>query len=254
MTVADKRAYRLADNKLAMNAGWDEELLAEELQALIEIDPEFDLDLTGFSTAEMDSLIEGLSLEEPGDPDDDRLPKSGGKPRVKEGDIWRLGPHRLICGSCLETDVLDVLMDGERAEMVLTDPPFNLHIDGHVGGSGKTKHREFAMASGEMSKAEFTNFLATAFRNMSAVSVDGAIHFIFMDWRHVVEMTSAADGIYSELKNLIVWVKDNGGMGTFYRSRHELIFAYKVGTASTSTHSNWANTADTARMSGNIAA
>lgn len=231
MTVADKRAYRLADNKLAMNAGWDEELLAEELRALIEIDPEFDLDLTGFSTAEMDSLIEGLALEEPGDPDDDKLPRSGGTPRVKEGDIWRLGSHRLICGSCLETDVLPALMDGERAEMVFTDPPYNVPIDGHVGGSGKTKHREFAMASGEMSKAEFTNFLATTFRNMSAMSVDGSIHFIFMDWRHAVELTSAAEGIYSELKNLVVWVKDNGGMGTFYRSRHELIFAYKFGTA-----------------------
>ncbi len=136
MTVADKRAYRLADNKLAMNAGWDEELLAEELQALIEIDPEFDLDVTGFSIAEMDSLIDGLTLEEPGNPDDDRLPKSGGSPRVKEGDIWRLGQHRLVCGSCFDAGVLDALMDGERAEMIFTDPPYNVRIDGHVGGSG----------------------------------------------------------------------------------------------------------------------
>jgi DNA modification methylase len=121
-------------------------------------------------------------------------------------------------------------MDGAEARMVFSDPPYNVKIDGHVGNSGKTQHREFAMASGEMSETEFTNFLTTAFRNMAEVSVDGAIHFLCMDWRHIREMEVAGREVYSELKNLIVWVKDNGGMGTFYRSRHELIFAFKVGT------------------------
>jgi DNA modification methylase len=126
--------------------------------------------------------------------------------------------------------VVSRLMGGAEARMVFSDPPYNVKIDGHVGNSGKTQHREFAMASGEMSETEFTNFLTTAFRNMAEVSVDGAIHFLCMDWRHIREMEVAGREVYSELKNLIVWVKDNGGMGTFYRSRHELIFAFKVGT------------------------
>ena len=122
-------------------------------------------------------------------------------------------------------------MDGEQARMVFTDPPYNVKIDGHVGGSGRVKHREFAMASGEMSVSEFTGFLRTSFRNLADACVDGAIVYICMDWRHMQEVLDAADGVFAELKNLIVWVKDNGGMGTFYRSRHELIFAFKVGTA-----------------------
>ena len=122
-------------------------------------------------------------------------------------------------------------MNGEKAEMVFTDPPYNVPIQGHVGGSGSIKHREFAMAAGEMNRAEFTAFLRTAFRNLTAYSLDGSIHFVCMDWRHMPEILSAGEETYSELKNLIVWVKDNGGMGTFYRSRHELIFAFKNGTA-----------------------
>lgn len=115
--------------------------------------------------------------------------------------------------------------------MVFSDPPYNVPIDGHVGNSAKTQHREFAMASGEMSASEFIAFLAAAFQNMADHSIDGAIHYLCMDWRHIGEMQAAGRDIYSELRNLIVWVKDNGGMGTFYRSRHELIFAFKVGTA-----------------------
>ena len=122
-------------------------------------------------------------------------------------------------------------MAGERARMVFTDPPYNVPIDGHVGGSGSVKHREFAMAAGEMSSAEFTAFLRTSFRNLVMFSCDGSIHFICMDWRHMAEIQAAAEGVFAELKNLIVWVKDNGGMGTFYRSRHELVFAFKNGTA-----------------------
>lgn len=122
-------------------------------------------------------------------------------------------------------------MDGEKARMTFTDPPYNVPIEGHVSGLGKTKHRDFAMASGEMSSAEFTSFLETAFRNIASVSLDGAIAFVCMDWRHMAEMLAAGDAAFTELKNLIVWAKDNGGMGTFYRSRHELIFAFKIGTA-----------------------
>lgn len=232
MTPEQKRAYVLADNKLALNAGWDDELLADELKALLDIDLDFDLEITGFSHAEIDSLVEGLIPEEPGDPDDDVLPDiDPAASRCQHGDIFILGRHRLVCGSALDPVVVAALMDGERATMVFTDPPYNVPIDGHVGGSGKIKHREFAMASGEMSTDQFIDFLRTAFTNLASASVDGSIHFICMDWRHMGEILAAGEEIYSELKNLIMWAKDNGGMGTFYRSRHELIFAFKHGNA-----------------------
>lgn len=232
MTLEQKRAYVLADNKLALNAGWDQELLAEELQALLNVDMDFDVEITGFSIAEIDSLVDGLEPEEPGDPTDDVLPDlEKDTARCRVGDIWQLGAHRLICGDALDPDVVAALMDGQTARMVFTDPPYNVAIDGHVGGSGRTKHREFAMASGEMTSAQFTDFLASSFRNLCQFSCDGSIHFVCMDWRHMAEMLAAGEDIYSELKNLIVWVKDNGGMGTFYRSRYELVFAFKNGDA-----------------------
>ncbi|HOP21000.1 MAG TPA: DNA methyltransferase [Amphiplicatus sp.] len=230
LTPAQKRAYVLADNKLALNAGWDEELLAEELQELLNLDLGFEIETTGFSIPEIDALVESLAVEEPGDPADDAVP-SVAPARCRSGDLWRLGRHRLICGDALDAATVGLLMDGEKARMTFTDPPYNVPIEGHVSGLGKTKHRDFAMASGEMSSAEFTSFLETAFRNIASVSLDGAIAFVCMDWRHMAEMLAAGDAAFTELKNLIVWAKDNGGMGTFYRSRHELIFAFKIGTA-----------------------
>jgi DNA modification methylase len=232
LSPSQKRAYALADNKIALNATWDEQLLAEELKSLSEIDISFDLDITGFSVAEFDSLIEDLTAEEPNDPNDDRLPPNDLDPRCRPGDLWRLGPHRLLCGNALDSAAIAVLMANEEARMVFTDPPYNVPIDGHVGGSGAIKHREFAMACGEMTAAEFTEFLEAAFRNLVAFSVDGSIHFVCMDWRHMANILDAGRTTFTELKNLIVWGKDNGGLGTFYRSRHELIFAFKRGTAS----------------------
>ena len=225
-----KRAYILADNKIALNSTWDEDLLSEELNALSKIDLGFDIETTGFSVAEIDLLIEDVQPEEDHDPKDDTLPQDV-KKRVQAGDLWQLGNHRLICGDSLDTKTIDRLMDQQNARMVFTDPPYNVKIDGHVGGKGNIKHKEFAFASGEMSQSEFTNFLKRTFENLTYHSVDGSIHFICMDWRHIREVMDAATDIYSELKNLITWVKDNGGMGTFYRSRHELIFAYKYGKA-----------------------
>lgn len=231
MTAADKKAYAIADNKIALNAGWDEEILALELQDLRELDPAFDLEDTGFSSTEIDTLMEGLLFEEQGDPREDRFPPASVERRAKHGDVFQLGSHRLVCGDARDPEVVSAVMDGELAEMVFTDPPYNVPVAGHVGGSGAVKHREFAMASGEMSVAQFIQFLCQAFLMMASHSRDGSIHFICMDWRHLREVQAAAEGIYSELKNLIVWVKDNGGMGTFYRSRHEMIFAFKSGTA-----------------------
>jgi len=230
MTPEERRAYVIADNKIALNAGWDEDMLGQELKALLDLDLDLDIGITGFSIPEVDSLVDGVSPEEPGDPADDILPDQA-PPRCRLGDIWQLGPHRLICGDSLDRATVAALMGGEQAQMVFTDPPYNVPIQGHVGGSGAIKHREFAMASGEMSQVEFTDFLRSIFQNLIDVSGDGSVHFICMDWRHMAEVLAAGTGTYSELKNLIVWVKDNGGMGTFYRSRHELIFAFKNGTA-----------------------
>ena len=231
MSAAQKRAYVIADNKLALNAGWDEDILAEELSALLDIpDLDFDIGVIGFETAEIDSLIEGLTPEETGNPKDDALPEIAPR-RVATGDIWQLGPHRLICGDALDPNTLQMLMGDDKARMVFTDPPYNVKIDGHVGNSGQIKHREFAMASGEMSQEAFTGFLQTALQNMADHAMDGSIHFVCMDWRHMAELMTAGTAVYAELKNLIVWAKDNGGMGTFYRSRHELIFTFKKGDA-----------------------
>ena len=228
----ERRAYILADNKIALNAGWDEELLALELYELSNCDLDFSLGLTGFSIAEIDAILEGYPPEESNNPADDLLPKiDPGQLRCQPGDIWKLGEHRLYCGNSLDENVIEALMNGAKAEMVFTDPPYNVPIDGHVGGKGAIKHREFAMASGEMTEKEFTEFLAKAFSNLCRNSQDGSIHYICMDWRHMNEVLNAASASYTELKNLIVWVKDNGGMGSFYRSRHELIFAYKNGSA-----------------------
>lgn len=175
-------------------------------------------------------MIDQDSPKEDSDPRDEVMPSSI-EQRVQFGDIWALGDHRLICGDSLDAETVTRLMDGELTQMVFTDPPYNVKVDGHVGGKGKTKHAEFAFASGEMSREEFTAFLRTAMTNLTAHSLDGSIHFICMDWRHMREVLDAAEGIYAELKNLITWVKDVGGMGTFYRSRHELIFAFKLGAA-----------------------
>jgi len=193
-------------------------------------DLDFDIGITGFSIPEIDSLMEAVAPEEPGDPAEDVVPEAAAC-RVASGDIWPLGRHRLICGDALDGRVVADLMDGETARMVFSDPPYNVPIDGHVGNSGKTQHREFAMASGEMTVPEFTAFLERAMRNLADHSCEGSIHFICMDWRHMAEMLVAGGAVYQEMKNLIVWAKDNGGMGTFYRSRHELIFVFKKGDA-----------------------
>ena len=232
MTPAQKRAYVIADNRLALNAGWDEAILAEELKHLSSIDLDFDLGVLGFEVAEFDALVEGLEPVEEGDPAEDRLPPDNFGVEVNRGDLWALGRHRLFCGDALDPAAHAALMDGEVAEMVFTDPPYNVPVAGHVRtGRDARGHREFAMASGEMSREEFTRFLARAFELMARHSADGSIHFVCMDWRHMREIQDAGDTAFDELKNLIVWAKDNGGMGSFYRSRHELIFAFKKGDA-----------------------
>lgn len=228
LTDAERRAYILADNKLAEQAGWDVPTVKLELGELYEEDLEFNLETTGFETSELDILLHEDDEDE--EPETVPMPEPG--PAItRVGDIWQLGRHRLICGDVTDPLVIDALMRDEQADCVFTDPPYNVKIDGNVCGKGSVKHREFAMASGEMSEAQFTAFLISSLGELARISRDGAIHFVCMDWRHMGELSAAGRSVYQELKNLIVWAKTNAGMGSFYRSQHELVFVFKVGTA-----------------------
>tara|TARA_R110001599_G_scaffold271127_3_gene472068 strand:- start:45 stop:1415 length:1371 start_codon:yes stop_codon:yes gene_type:complete len=230
LTEEQVRAYIIADNRLAELAGWDREILAIELQELLAVDLDFDITLTGFEAPEIDILIGELNEETPDTPEEDILLPDTGPAVTEIGDIWQIGKHRLICGDATDADVYAALLEGERAQLVFTDPPYNVPVDGHVCGLGKVRHREFAMATGEMDEESFTDFLGTVFRNLARFSQDGAIQFICMDWRHVGEMTSAGKMAYPSLLNICVWAKTNGGMGSLYRSQHELVFVFKAGT------------------------
>jgi DNA modification methylase len=205
--------------------------LAEQLKDLSLHGLDFTLEATGFEMGEIDLRI--ASLEEPPQRDDDPadvVPEvSAGPPLSKIGDLWVLDRHRLLCGSALDSAVFAALMGEEPAAMVFVDPPYNVQIDGHASGLGAIRHRPFPMASGEMDRPEFTAFLGEAFCNLAAFSEDGSIHFVCMDWRHVEELLAAGREAYDELKNICVWVKDNAGMGSFYRSRHELVCVFKHG-------------------------
>jgi len=231
LTAEQKVGFSLADNKIALNSDWDMEQLTQLWRELSAQELNFDLEVTGFETAEIDLLIDGPTVSAKSDRSD-IVPEPQNQAVSRLGDLWHLGEHRLICADACDKAAHVELLNGEQARMVFTDPPYNVPIDGHVGGLGGVKHREFMMASGEMTPAEFQQFLKTVFANMADVSVDGALHFICMDWRHMAEVMGAAQGVYSGLKNLCVWNKNNGGMGSLYRSKHELVFVYKVGTDS----------------------
>ena len=232
MSEADIRAYVIADNKLAENAGWDRELLGLEFKYLEELDLDLDLTITGFERPEIDTLICDVTIsDEDEDPADALQNLAAGPAVTAPGDIWQIGPHRLICGDSTRAETYAALLGDERAQMVFTDPPYNVPIDGHVCGLGKVRHREFAMASGEMSADQFTAFLSEVFGQLAAFSIDGSIHFQCMDWRHMAEILAAGEQAYDELKNLCIWAKTSGGMGSLYRSQHELVFVFKSGTA-----------------------
>ena len=226
LTEDQVRAYILADNKLAEKAGWDHSILAIELQHLTSIDLDFDVSVTGFEVGEIDRILQEAADEET---DEEPVEISAGPAVTKPGDIWLLGDHRLTCGDALDPSTYAALMEGKRADVVFADPPYNVKIDGNVCGKGAIRHREFAMASGEMSEAEFLNFLSKALSLLERNSRNGSVHFICMDWRHAAEVLLAGKKAYDTLLNLCVWTKDNGGMGSFYRSQHELIFAFRKG-------------------------
>ena len=249
LTEAERRAYVLADNKLALNAGWDQELLAIELQALIDLD--FEVELTGFSLAEIDMTLDAAR---DADPDgatapEDLIPPMAQTPVTRTGDLWLLGRHRLICGDARRREDYERLLGGESVDLIFADPPYNVPIDGHVCGSGRIRHREFAMGAGEMSTEAFTSFLTETLGEAAKTCRDGAIAFICMDWRHIGELLAAGQGVFSELKNLCVWNKGAGGMGTFYRSQHELVFVFKVGSGP---HTNSFGLGETGRYRTNV--
>ena len=231
LSAADKRAYLIADNRLAEKAGWDRELLAIELQALVDL--EFDVELTGFEMGEIDIILSDSdeAKDEVAGPEDDVPDPLPDRIVSRLGDIWILGKHRLHCGDARDQAAYEQLLTGDKAELVVTDPPYNVAIDGHVSGKGSIRHREFVMASGEMTKEAFTDFLTDVFGCLATNTTAGSIHYTFMDWRHVDEMMAAGKSAYTELKNLCVWTKTNAGMGTFYRSQHELVFVWKSGDA-----------------------
>jgi DNA modification methylase len=248
LTEAELSAYAIADNQIANTNPFSDDALREALRELNSLNLtgalDFSIEVTGFTTSEIDKLL-GVSVEDPSD----TLPEPEEIAITCPGDIWCLGHHRLICGDALQAESYVTLLGDERAQMVWSDPPYNVPIAGHVSGLGNRTHREFAMASGEMSETEFTGFLSTAFGHAAAFSIDGSIHYQCTDWRHMREMLDAGHVNYSELKNICVWTKPNAGMGSFYRSQHELVCVWKQGTAK---HINNFSLGETGRHRSNV--
>lgn len=250
MSEAEKRAYVIADNRLAEKAGWDKEILAIELQELIDL--EFDVSLTGFEMPEVDLVLTEFaeSSTKPIGPEDDHPePPCADDAVTKLGDVWRLGRHLLHCADAKDPAAVARLMGDTFADMIFSDPPYNVVVNGHVSGLGRTRHREFVEASGEMSPEAFTAFLRETLTHAAAACRDGAIAFICIDWRHVVELMAAGREIFFELKNMCVWAKTNGGMGRFYRSQHELVLVWKVGQGP---HTNTFGLGDKGRYRTNV--
>jgi DNA modification methylase len=229
LSDAEKRALAIADNKIADNAGVDRKVLAAELGELVVLLPEINLDIsiTGFDPAEIDALAVDFTDPEQ-DPADEFSAPDSSKAISEIGDLWLLGHHRLLCGDACSDAVFRQLMGGQLAAMLFADPPYNVRIGATVG-RGNIKHREFASASGEMSPAQFIDFLTKWMKLAVRFSEDGSIHYICIDWRHLAEILAAGNEAFSELKNVVVWNKTNAGQGSFYRSQHEFIFVFKNG-------------------------
>lgn len=233
LTEDQIRAFVIADNRLTENSAWDDQLLAEQLRTLSELDLNFSVEVTGFEMGEIDVMVEGLAPAQDGQDDPNNpLPELVEDLQVsRSGDLWTLGRNRIFCGNALDEHIYGTLLQGSRATMAFTDPPYNVPIAGHACGLGRIQHREFEMASGEMNEKEFTEFLTQALARLKEHSLEGARHYVCMDWRHMAELLAAGRRTFSDLKNLCVWAKDNAGMGSLYRSQHELIFVFKNGLA-----------------------
>jgi DNA modification methylase len=225
---ADRRAIRLSMNRLAEGGVWNKKALAKEFLYLIEIG--YELDLTGFDTLYIENTIV-IDNGAPGDIEQLDMRLLVETPVSKVGDIWTLSKgvsgHRLACGDCRDEALLQALFDGQTADVSFSDPPYNVQIEGFVSGLGKARHQEFAMASGEMTKVQFASFLAATLVLIFGRLANGALAYVCMDWRHISDLITAAEAHNLELVNLAVWVKTNPGMGSFYRSQHELVAIFK---------------------------
>ena len=227
LSEGELRALRLALNRIGEDSAWDGQELAREFSELLKLES-IDLQSTGFEIGEIDFALHGDGADQ-----EDELPpiEDRGPPVSQLGDVWQVGEHLIFCGDALVADSYVRVLGSDKAQMVFADPPYNVEIDGHASGLGKVKHKNFAMASGELSFQEFVSFLGTSLGHAANYSVDGAVHFVCMDWRHMREMLTAGDRTYNQLLNLCVWNKSNAGMGSLYRSKHELVFLFKVGKA-----------------------
>ncbi len=237
LSEAEKRAYRIADNKLSENGRWDTDLLKLEFSEIeklaLNLEDELNLDITGFDFKEIDVLLADNKPNEKADEKLNSVPYVPENEIVSQhGDVWLLGKHKVICGDSLQEETYLRLFEEVKANMVFIDPPYNVKIQGHVCGAGQTKHKEFAFGSGEMNEAEFISFLKTSMANTAKYSAENSIHYVCMDWRHIYELLSAARNIYPKMLNMVVWCKKNGGMGSFYRSQHELILVFQNGKGS----------------------
>jgi DNA modification methylase len=227
LSEGQKRAFAILDNRLTEDATWDFQLLAKELEFL-QVEG-IDLQSTGFEIPECEMIFAAADTP-PNATEDDKIPElQPTRAITKSNDLWILGEHRLACADARRPESFALLLSGLKADLVFVDPPYNRKIRGHVSGKGRTKHREFAQASGEKTSAQFAKFLEDSFGLLAENSADGAIHFVCTDWRHLDEMLAAGRRVYRELKNLAVWNKTNAGMGSFYRSQHELVFVWKHG-------------------------
>jgi DNA modification methylase len=228
LTLAQKRAYVIADNRIAERAGWDREILSIELGELIDLLPVegMDVSLTGFEVPEIDMLMADMATSIP-DPAD-TVPPLLKKAVSHRGDLWQLGKHRLLCGDARVVGDFSRLMNGAAAAAVFCDPPYNLRAKA-IGSRGRIRHPDFAVASGEMHPAQFRGFLSETLGNAIRVSGEGAVHFVCMDWRHIGDLIEVGRGLYGGMLNLVVWNKSNAGQGSFYRSQHELIGVFRVG-------------------------
>lgn len=250
LSERDKKALMLADNRLPYDATWDSEKLATVLSDVIPCD--FDFDSLGFDQAEIDNILIGSAdaSTKPASPEDKQIvPPAADAVVTRYGDKWILGNHHLLCGSSSVPQECDRLMGKDRARMTFADPPYNVRINGHVGGLGAIQHREFAEASGELSSDEYVAWLIEICTQIERLCVNGAIVYICIDWRHLQELLAAGRTVFADLKNLIVWAKTNAGMGTFYRSQHELILVWKVGDQA---HTNNFGLGETGRHRSNV--
>jgi DNA modification methylase len=231
LSEAQKKAFMIADNRLAEVAVWDDRLLAEQLKALASVELNFDIETIGFDMGEIDLRIESLDgRSDQGTSAEPPIPVLAGDAVTRVGDLWLLGRHGVLCGDARDGIAHRLLMGGAHAAMVFADPPYNVPIDGHVSGLGKVRHREFVMGSGELTPVAFAAFLAETFEQMKASCHPGSLAYICMDWAHIPELISAAQSAGLDMINVCIWTKPNAGMGGLYRSQHELIFVLKLGS------------------------